>query len=305
MDYLSSAGSHNVHCPSVIPYRYCVMDYFQATDVWAEQTNGKTIFKVRFEKIHLDEKSWWAVRGSPPPPHERDFDTKAARLVCNQCHQPSTQVFQQGWTCLNQGCEDFWFINGIQPPQQLTYSAAFLQERKQWPKSLTMPYPLKPEPLKDTGDDAGFAVSRVCWKGMACPKCGRCNSRTHWDAWRCETGGCGFTHTVKQSVMSPRAVFDDHEIEYTGHALLKDTCLSYVIPREHELIGDWRVNTFDLVPGNLVTHFCSNSIINKKPSGPDQLFRDLQRTDIGLQRYALATSGCKWFYLLRPGNSDK
>lgn len=270
------------------------MDYFQVTDVWAEQTNGKTVYKLRFEKIYLDEKSWWAVQGSSPPPQERDFDTKAARLVCTQCNEPSTQVFQQGWMCLNSKCSRFWSINRVRAPKNLTYNPSFLGERKQWPKSLTMPYALKPEPLApDTGDDAGYAVSRVCWKGIACPRCGRCNSRMHWDAWRCETGGCGFTYKVKQCVLGPRAVFGDHEIEYSGHAMLKDMCASSVNLREHELIGDWRVNTFDLLPGNLVTHFCSNSIINKKPNGPDQLFRDLQGTDIALQRYALSQSSCK------------
>ena len=270
------------------------MDYFQVTNVWAEQSNGKVIFKLRFEKIHLGEKSWWAVNGSPPPPQELDFGTKAAQLYCNNCNQPSTQVFQQGWMCLNEECHEFWSMNVVRAPKQLAYNAAFLQERTQWPKALTMPYPLKPEPLApDTGDDAGYAVSRVCWKCMACPKCGRCNSRVHWDSWRCETGACGFIHSVKQSILSPRAVLGDHEIEYTGHAMLKDTCLSSVTLREHELIGDWRVNTFDLLPGNLVAHFCSNSIINKRPSGPDQLFRDVQSTEINLQRYALTTSSRK------------
>lgn len=288
--YSFSIGSNNDHCPAEIPHRYCVMDYFQVTNVWAEQTNGKTIFKIRFEKIHLGEKSWWGVQGSPPPPQERDFDTKAQWLHCDKCTQPSAQVFQQGWMCLNEQCPEFWTMDGVTAPKELAYSAAFLQERTQWPKQLKMPYPLKPEPLAPEADGAGYGVSRVCWKGMACPRCGRCNSRVHWDAWRCQTGGCGFVHSVKQSVLSPRLVVGNDEIEYTGHAMLMDTCLPSVTLREYELIGDWRVNTFDLLPGNLVKHFCSNIAINKKPSGPDQLFRDLQGTDMGLQRYAMSTS---------------
>ena len=292
---LTQAGASNDQCPSQIPHRYCVMGYFQVTNMWAEQANGKTVFKLRFEKIYLDEKSWWAVEGSPPPPQERAFGTKATRLYCTNCQQPSSQVFQQGWMCLNEKCATFWSMNGVLAPKQLTYNAAFLQERTKWPENLKMPYPLKPQPLEpDTGDDAGFAVSRVCWKGMACPRCGRCNSRVHWDAWRCETGGCGFVHQIKQSILSPRAVFGYHELEYTGHALPKEWwCSSSVVAREYELLGDWRKNTFDIIPGNLVTHFCSNSVINKKPHGPDQLFRQLQATDIGLQRYALTNSSCK------------
>ena len=285
-------GKQNTHCPSNIPHAYCVMDWFQVTDVWAEKSNGKTCFKFRFEKLDLATKSWWAAEGTPDPPMVRDFSIKAMRQGCLICDKPSPQIFQEGWMCLNDHCEEFWLINGEEASAELTYDNSFLRERSAWPK-IKPPYDLKPALLEtDMGNDAGYAVSRVCWKGIACPKCGRCNSREHWDEWKCQTKNCGFTYRVKQSVLSPRAVLGAHDVEFSGHALPQDA-FTWPLTEQTTFMDNWRLQTFDVLPGNVITHFLANSTINKRAGGPHDMFLALQDADMGLQRFPLKNSGGK------------
>lgn len=270
------------------------MDWFQVTDVWAEKSNGKKCFKFRFEKLDLANKSWWAAEGTPNPPAVRDFNVKAERKSCINCDEQSPQVFQEGWMCLQETCTEFWLLDGEEAPAELTYDDLFLQERREWPKKIKPPYSLIPALLEaNRGNDAGYAVSRVCWKGIACLKCGRCNSREHWDEWRCQTERCGFTYKVKQSVLSPRAVLGVHDVEFNGHALPQDTFTS-PITETVAFMDNWRVHNFDILPGNVITHFLANRTINKRAGGPHDMFVALQGFDIGLQRFALKASGCKF-----------
>jgi len=269
------------------------MDWFQVTDVWPEKSHGKKCFKFRFEKIDLATKSWWAAEGTPDPPKIRDFSIKAIREECVVCDEESAQIFQEGWMCLNEECSEFWFLQGEAAPAKLSYDNRFLRERTEWPKHIKPPFSLRPALLEvDIGNDAGYAVSRVCWKGMACPKCGRCNSREHWNEWRCQTKHCGFTYNVKQSVLSPRAVLEVHEVEFVGHALPQDTFASPVT-EQVTLMDNWRVHTYNILPGNVITHFSANSAINKRPGGPHDTFVALQGADMALQRFPLKNSGCK------------
>ena len=290
-------GSKNALCPSKVPHRYCVMDFFQVTDIWAEKSNSKTCFKFRFEKIDLSTKSWWAPAGSPLPVRS---DQKALRRMCTQCGKSNAQVFQNGWMCLNDGCRHFWQLNGQPAPAQLAHNPLFLNERTVWPSHIKPPFPLRPDLLvADNKNDVNLAVSRASWKGMACPKCGRCNSRTRWDAWRCQTIECGFTHGIKHTIIDPHTVLPDHGVESAGHALPQDKHLDPVTLREPEYIGDWRVHTYDLLPGNHVTHFMANGTLNHKPGGAHDMFKALQRADIGLQRFALAMSATEGESLTR------
>lgn len=269
------------------------MDWFQVTDVWPEMSNGKRCFKFRFEKLDLAMKSWWAAEGTPDPPKIRNFSTKALREECGFCDQESPQIFQEGWICLNENCSEFWSIDGEDAPAELSYDSLFLGERTAWPKNIKPPFSLKPALLEtDMGNDAAYAVSRVCWKGMACPKCGRCNSREHWNEWRCRTKDCDFTYNVKQSVLSPRAVLEVHEVEFIGTALPQDT-FTTPVTEQVSFMDNWRLHTYNILPGNVITHFSANSIINKRPGGPHDMFLALQGADMGLQRFPLKNSGCK------------
>ncbi|MCJ1400048.1 hypothetical protein MMC11_003251 [Xylographa trunciseda] len=282
-------GKQNTDCPTEIPHEFCVMDWFQVTDIWAEMNQGKVCFKFRFEKLYRTKKSWWAVEGSPNPDDSSILPQRAFRKVCMDCLFPSTQIFDQGWICLNEQCPVFWQINGNDVDVKLTYNSDFLKERTAWPKDIKPPYDLVPQlPQPSAVNETSIAYDRVCWKGIVCPQCGRCTSRRHWDAWRCETEGCGFIYAVPQPILSPRAVMGGHEVPFTGHAVPRDQMVSPVIMQAPRFDGGWRIHTYELCPGNTVTHFHASESVNGMEGGANGLFKALQQDNcMGLQRFPM------------------
>lgn len=288
-------GSANQDCPIIIPHRYCVMDWFQVTDVWAEKLNGKVCYKFRFEKIELETKGWWAPKGSPLPSPARIFDVRAPFTNCSRCQTTSKQVFQDGWMCLNEKCVDFFTLNGLTPPN-LSYSAEFLNERSPWPKSIKLSS-LKPEPLKFDQGNASFNYFRAGWKGMVCPQCGRCNSRVHWARWECHTENCTFSQNIQLTTLSHKLVISSHGFQGTGHAVPQDKHANPIILREPAFLGNWRVHTFEVMAGHqsgaVITHFHANTVINQMSGGANDIFLALQEADLGLQRFPLKSSRSK------------
>ncbi|KAK5013057.1 hypothetical protein LTR39_003837, partial [Cryomyces antarcticus] len=55
-------GNGNPKCPSKIPYRFAVLDWFKPTHVWSEKSEGKIIIRYRFEKLNPKEPSWWTPK---------------------------------------------------------------------------------------------------------------------------------------------------------------------------------------------------------------------------------------------------
>ena len=272
-----------------MPHEYNVLDHFQITDIWAEKNNGVTCFKYRLEKIDLASKSWWAPKGSPDP--RPDFSVEMTKNKCMYCAKSSKAIFEK-WVCLNSDCAHFWkYENGKSPSKDSKYSRAFLAERTEWSSHILPAYKIKPDLLElGNNDEASFAYSRTGWKGIVCPNCGRCNSRRFWDAWYCETTGCDFKHQISQPVLSPRAVLDGHEVEFSGHAIPRDEYSPLIKSHQSEFQGNWRISTFDLIDGNTVTHFHANKAINDVSRGPSDLFRDLQNNNVmGLQRHEMKT----------------
>ena len=106
---------------------------------------------------------------------------------CASCHAPSKQVFAAGWTCLNETCPKF--ANGVNQGAR-AWNPAFIGERNRWPAHVKAPMHIKPAPPTAPLDGALVETSLQAWKGMVCTQCGRCNSRTKWDEWRCGTIGC-------------------------------------------------------------------------------------------------------------------
>lgn len=284
-------GSSNTACPTKIPHRYCVMGWFQVTHIWAEKSNRKICFKFRFEKLDLKSKSWWAPYNTPNPPTKRDFKTKTACRTCVSCTQESIQVFQQAWICLNETCVSFWTVNGSEPPADLTYNPIFLSERSQWRKCIKPPFPLKPVPFTVDPGHPELDYSLASWKGMVCPNCGRCNSRTLWREWRCSTKGCGFWQKIQLTALSPLSVLPDHGVEFVGNALPQDKWDDNIVTmHESQFYKHMRVHTYEFLNGNVIKHFHSNGPRNHKPGEAHDMFRALQEADIGLQRFPLASS---------------
>lgn len=281
-------------CPTKPLHRYSVLDWFHLTGFWAEKNDGKVCFKYRFEKILLDKKSWWAPVGSANPPPTRDFENKASRKTCASCHQESPQVYNNGWICLQEHCGKFWKLNGTEPPSDMDFNPAFLNERTLYADKDGVPN-LLPE-MPDPVADAAISTERNSWKGLVCPKCLACTARAHWDSWRCETDGCGFILPVQHTVKNYHSLLLAHQAEITGRALSLDTWSSPIQAPTTENLGFWRIQTFDIPGLGTVTHFQSNAHINRKTGGPHQMLEDLQKADLELCRHKMKCS---------PGKSGK
>ena len=282
-------GKQNTDCPTEIPHQYCVMDWFQVTDIWAEKNNGKVCFKFRFEKLDCTTKSWWAPKGSPEPVCSLILPPRAYKEACYMCEVVSKQIFEHCWICLNEKCCQFWKIYGEEVTCPLTYNPVFLEERTHWPDEIKPPYELAPRlPQPNSADEASYAYNRTCWKGIVCPKCQRCTSRRHWDAWRCETQGCGFIYNVPQPVLAPTALMGGHDVETTGHAVPRDQMLHPVTMQPPKFDNGWRIHTYELCRGNTITHFHASESVNMQPGGANELFKALQKDNcMGLQRFPM------------------
>lgn len=286
-------GSANQDCPVVIPHRYSVMDWFQVTDVWAEKFNGKICYKFRFEKIELEKKSWWAPYNSPIPSTTRTFGSQAPLTKCPRCHTISKQLYHDGWMCLNEKCVAFFtFPNGLTPSNP-SYSVEFLNERSQWPKSIKLSS-LKPEPLMVDQGNASFNYSRVSWKGMVCPQCGRCNSRVQWARWECHSKNCAYSHDIQLTPLPHNLVLSSHGFQGTGHAVPQDISAKPIILREPVFLGNWRIHTFEVMAGTqssaVINHFHANTLINHMSGGANDMFRAIQEANLGLQRFPMKST---------------
>ena len=273
-------GNKNKYCPSKIPYRYCVLGAFHLTYIWAEKSNDKILFKFRLEKVDVESKSWWAAGGPESLPESQvSGDVKAYGQTCDKCDTFSKQVYQIGWMCLEATCEDHWKLNNAPPPAKLEFNKDFTLERTAFGDTLP-PYQVIPELPKVTGLQT---VARSSWKGIVCPKCGRCNQRVHWDAWRCENEKCDFKLSCPPMILPASAVSGDSESEYHGHAISEDAFTDEV--RCQTLThGCYTISEYHLPKGLTVTHVHANSVINRQPGGADDAFERLQREDLGLQR---------------------
>ena len=64
-------GDKNSGAPTSMPHRYCVLDWFKPTHIWAEMTMGKNgptpTIRYRFERLNTSKPSWYApAPGSVP-----------------------------------------------------------------------------------------------------------------------------------------------------------------------------------------------------------------------------------------------
>ena len=283
-------GQGNPTCPSKIPHAYCVLDWFHITHIWCEKVNKKNTYQIRFEKIHLDVPSWWAPERAAPIFQTYRSSPSSQGLVrasCILCKQTHAQMYKQGWMCPNTECPAFWTINGLDPPLELRYHMGFLRERTAWDQNIKPPYRLKPRLISAKEEtDPAFSVTRICWKGVVCPRCGRCISREEWEGWACPSLGCGFSYSIPHRVLSPRSLLDAHRTEYEGHAVPFDSC-SYPVQESVRFTTNYRIHTYTIPRCGTITHFMANDAINKRYNGPDDMFKALQQADMGLKRFSM------------------
>ena len=238
--------------------------------------------------MDLDHKSWYAAEDSP-----ETFvltDIKALRMECPKCNVTKPQVFASGWMCLNGKCSSFWTLNGIEAPEAQEYNLAFLKERWIFDGFLP-PYSLRAELIQsNVSRGLTFAATRQCWEGIVCNLCGRCNLRRHWDAWRCRTEGCPFEHRLPMEEISASSLTGNAGYGFQGHGITQDKILEPSIKREVRKHGLYRECIYQLGDGLTIAHLVSNDAINSAPGGPDDLFRQLQTQDHGLERLPMKRS---------------
>ena len=129
---------------------------------------------------------------------------------------------------------------------------------------------------------------------MVCPHCGRCNRRIKWDEWKCETTGCDYEIPIQYTAHTAKALAPDHAFETEGHAISFDRYEDPVVRTGVEFHGYWRKATYELSPGNYVTHYHANQPINRQPGGADEMLEALQSTKMGMARHAVKKSAGKY-----------
>ncbi|EAW12643.1 putative Rho guanyl nucleotide exchange factor [Aspergillus clavatus NRRL 1] len=278
------------------------MDYFRITNIWYENIGGKSGAKVRFEKLDLSKKSWWAAKSSPDPvPFHQRPEIQLEVKSCEGCHLSSPHIYNKGWMCLQPSCSDFWKIDGIEPPVDLTFHSNFLQSRNPPAPEIIPHHDLVPNLLPTLEEEGGgVSYARIAWKGIVCPKCRKCISRKHWCGWKCTDvlimstsvgarTSCTFEKMLPMQPVSLRSVIDDFGLGPNRRACHFDP--RYAIPEiDDQTILPYRKLTYKIPGVGCITHFVSTRTINSRPNGPNDLFRQLQVADFGLRRYPLQQS---------------
>ena len=243
--------------------------------------------------IDLKTPSWWGVKGSPPMKMPKIAE-KPMVQTCVTCRKPSTQRYAPGWMCDNEKCASFSKINGQALAEPPAFHPAFLNERHEWPGEVKAPFLPKPAPPTDLMNDPEMSTSPEAWKGMVCPQCGRCNLRTKWDEWKCGTARCNYEIPIQYTARTAKALAPEHAFETEGHAISFDRFEDPIIQTSVKFYGYWRIATYELFPGNYVTHYFANLRINRQPGGADEMLEALQTTKMGMARHAVKKSKGKY-----------
>ncbi|SPQ19543.1 747741fe-b9b0-4527-9d33-d1795b9f6765 [Thermothielavioides terrestris] len=318
------AGEDNPLYPCQPPHPYAVLGYFHITDMWKEKMipegakSPVTVWRMRFEKADLTEPSWWmpAVEDATVSDTSVDLNVKAPVITCGTCETPSKEIFTAGWVCLNHKCEKFFQLrNGHAVDiKSLAYTESFLNERTPFAGEVPSVVP----PLPDHTGLHGTEISLR--RGFVCPDCGCCNRRVYWNRWVCENKDCQYARDApmlpypdalleeenakfEDMVMDRRArngvnenplnkesfVFDPFATIYQrGYLRYSQTLdLDGYLVRQYFL-----PDSYGQVLGSF-SIFSAKDEIKSVPHGPDDLFRTLELTDIGLRRNPAAVFGHK------------
>ncbi|KAF2134941.1 hypothetical protein P153DRAFT_305883, partial [Dothidotthia symphoricarpi CBS 119687] len=293
-------GVDNPYIPSQPPHQYCVLDYFKPTHIWAEKSGKSKILRYRFEKLNTKKDSWWRAKdvedpvelGALPPP-----DSK----TCRVCDITSQQIYLNGWMCLQPACAAFWKITASDPDfmpyepveANLVYDPRFLKQKISWPND-DHDYPLTSNNAELSGHSIpGEDTSQAFWLGIVCPLCGRCNSRLAWTGWECLNPTCTFVKRPPHTLISALSLREPLWPLTSTYTLSRDTHSPSVAARVSFAHG-YRIIRYT-IPGieGFITHMIANKTINEEPGGPDDMFEDLQKHDIGLRRRALPNTQLK------------
>ncbi|KAL7266780.1 hypothetical protein RUND412_010657 [Rhizina undulata] len=274
-------GNQCAYSPAQIPHRYCVMDWFKVVAAWGERDSASTHirYKFRYEKLDTSTDGWWADRTTVEKPEQLLWK------VCDKCKQSSMHIYEQGWMCVIPECPLFWTIDGNDPPENLTYTANFMNGRTPWPSEICIPpTPLAPPVVSHASMYDGGDVTRMFWRGMCCPQCGRCNSREFYDSWRCLA--CAFRIEPPRTIFEPSRLLDPHRPIFTGPAM-PSNIVNDDIRSISSVTDGLTVIQYTLGDCGTVTHILANTRSNAGPYDADWLLREYQNPKLPFRRYPM------------------
>jgi alkylated DNA repair dioxygenase AlkB len=283
-------GDKNAGAITTMPHRYCVLGWFKPTHVWAEKTSTKkktvTTIRYRFERLDTSKPSWYhpipAESVEPEPP----ADAVALRVeTCKQCSKSCPQVYLIDWVCTNPKCAAFWQMsNGESAPyDDLDYHPGFLLQRTAWEREVP-PFDLNPG-VPRIGQHFGDNLSLVNTKGIVCPGCGRCNSRYMFTHWRCDTPGCRWKlHPKHEIVMPSNLSHTPWDMASDGPSLIKSTTAP-AVSIQVKYHSNYKVlkYTIEGIAGAVIVAKANKHVVSE-PGGADDMFREMQTVDVGLER---------------------
>lgn len=270
------------------------MTWFRVVDIWFERIDGKTAARVRFQKLDLEQLSWWASKKSdePVPVNERRWFQPRSQ-ICRVCSYPSKLIYQEGWMCLQPNCSAFWRLEAGHSPGNLTYDAKFLEFREPPDDRIQPEVSLVPEILKDLYSNPDACTQRLAWRGVVCPKCHKCVSRRYWNGWVCHEplddrsahpDTCQWKMMVNMPLISLRSVIAEQEIGVIKRAIRID---DQSIQPESRLTRPFQIFRYNIENVGMIVHFSANKTTLRGLNGPNELFERLQKVDLGLRRYPL------------------
>jgi hypothetical protein len=320
----SRTGEGHPLYPSCCPHPYAVLGYFHITDVWKEKQVPEgaqmpvKIWRMRFEKANLAEPSWWAPEGAYTVGSNVpvDLSVKTRVVTCGQCNTPSKEIFTSGWFCLNSACDHYFVYatGGSVDIPCLAYNQEFLNERTPFVGEIPSIIPATPDPTGLHGTEIALR------RGYVCPDCGCCNRRVYWNHWECENNECDYacnalmrpypedllklentTFDFKMNKKRNNQGVNDNTLNHNGflHDPLATIYNRDCLPLSQTLtLGGYNVRQYYLPnsEGKILGSFSIFSAkpeVLTKPNGPNDLFRTLELTDIGLRRNPAAVVGRK------------
>jgi hypothetical protein len=200
--------------------------------------------------------------------------------------------------CLQPSCKAFWHVIGRRAPHEpkqsdLVYDPRFLKQKTPWHND-DSDYPLSSNnPEISAYSIDGEDTSQAFWAGIVCPDCGKCNSRLSWTGWERSNPSCSFKKDPPHSLI-PAASLQDSVWPLTAAYTLSRDYSSPDVEVRVTFAHGYRINWYTL-PGidGFIAHMIANKTVREEPGGPNDMFEELQQTDIGLRRRAMPNGQIK------------
>ncbi|KAL2262770.1 hypothetical protein VTK26DRAFT_115 [Humicola hyalothermophila] len=277
------AGENHPFYPCEPPHPYAVLGYFHITDMWKEKQVPKgaqtpvTIWRIRFEKANLAEPSWWISEDETTSQMDASYGLtiKTPAKTCDMCGISSKEIFTAGWFCLNHECKSYYvFPTGESVDlANLAYTTTFMSERTLFEGEIPSVKP--PVPSHEGLHGTELAVRRG-FKEEKKFDITMEKRREHWGVNHNPLEEAGRIHDPIATHYNRGFLPYSQTLNEGGH-LIRQYFLNDASGR---VLGSFSI-------------FSSNQYINAQPGGPDELFRSLELTDIGLRRNPAAVVGHK------------